>query len=38
MAIPETKERPIHVLAQELASGGCTAVEVVSSYLSRIDA
>lgn len=38
MAIPETKERPIHVLAQELASGGCTAVELVSSYLSRIDA
>ena len=38
MAIPETKGRPIHALAQELASGGCTAVELVSTYLSRIDA
>ena len=37
MAIPETKGRPIHALAQELASGGCTAVELVSSYLSRYD-
>lgn len=37
MALPNTKDRPLHTIAEELASGAYTSAELTADYLERIE-